>query len=124
MGGACQSCRTSESLEFDCYPVPDTAHHYFPSPQRMRFYWQQFLKNNLRLLCKRCHQIETAKMNSKSIHSSLRFFSPLPFLPIFVSRENFSRAQTALADGGVPFEVPSCADADTLVFGTTKSAER
>jgi hypothetical protein len=65
MGGVCQMCPATQPLEFDCYPVPETSHHFMPWPQRIRFYWQQHLKGNLRLLCRKCHLRQTAIHNSK-----------------------------------------------------------
>ena len=115
MGGACQLCCTTQSLEFDCYPVPETSHHFMPSPMRIRFYWQQFRQRNLRLLCKSCHVRETAKMNSKFIGVHARLLSATPAVVFSVSPVWASLARKVLAASAVPFEervdVPECTSA-------------
>src|ERR1700689_223642 len=65
LGGRCSKCAATHPLEFDCYPVPETSHHFMPWPQRIRFYWQQHLAGNLRGLCKPCHTRATSILNSK-----------------------------------------------------------
>lgn len=109
MGGACQFCGATQPLEFDCHPVPETSHHFMPWPQRIRFYWQQFLKGNLRLLCKRCHLVETAKMNSKCAHVSFKRLRPSPFVLLSVPRPQLKCVESALAALGVPVVIHSVA---------------
>jgi 5-methylcytosine-specific restriction endonuclease McrA len=105
MGGACQFCGTPQSLEFDVHPMADTSHHFFDSARRMRFYWQMKLIGNLRLLCRKCHLSETAKMNSKFHGVTPRFRKIL----IYVGPDSFcwcaSISETTQSVSDALFEV-------------------
>ena len=114
MGGKCQACCATQALEFDCYPVPETSHHFMPWPRKIRFYFEQFFKGNLRLLCKRCHLRETAVMNSKVRHVSFTKFESLPYAVLCVPRQQLLAAQTILSASGVPAVIPRAFDGCTL----------
>lgn len=65
MGGFCLNCGGVEALEFHVVSSLGAAHHFYPWPERIRFYQQQFLAANLQLLCKSCHQRVTSQSQRK-----------------------------------------------------------
>lgn len=65
LGGKCAKCPATTALEFDCIVPQGPAHKYMPWPARVRWYWQEFLRKNLQLLCRECHKEKTRIENSK-----------------------------------------------------------
>ena len=55
LGAKCVQCGATHQLELDCWPLPETSHHFMPMPERVRFYWRMHQVGNIRLLCKSCH---------------------------------------------------------------------
>lgn len=65
LGGVCLVCRVPDDLQFDCIAPRGHAHHLMSHPERIRFYWREFLAGNLQLLCRRCHLRKTQLQNAK-----------------------------------------------------------
>jgi|SRR5271170_3904759 len=65
LGGKCARCSKTENLEMDCIVSVGSEHHFMSWPERIRFYWQQHLQNNLQLLCPTCHHLKTFLENTR-----------------------------------------------------------
>lgn len=61
----CYFCGNRHHLEFDCIIPQGDKHHRMESSGRMSFYRKQFRKNNLRLLCEKCHRQITCEQNNQ-----------------------------------------------------------
>ena len=65
LGGRCARCPETRALEFDCVVSKGDAHHLMPWPRRIRWYWLEHLAGNIQLLCRKCHNLKTARENAK-----------------------------------------------------------
>jgi len=65
LGAHCTKCHTPSDLEFDCIKPCGDEHHKMDTSARMCFYYRQFKKKNLQLLCGKCHNKKTNHENKK-----------------------------------------------------------
>lgn len=66
MGGQCVHCPETSFLQFHCKERRGGEHHRLQWEARIRFYWLEFGKGNLELLCPACHTRQTLLENSKA----------------------------------------------------------
>lgn len=108
LGGKCNMCASTHSLEMDCIVPVGAAHHFMPWPQRIRFYWQQHLLRNLQLLCRRCHLKKTSHDNCKGLRLT-QFDQRISSCGANPSSATFSFGQLeAPIVGGVPSAILFC----------------
>lgn len=98
LGGKCKMCPATDELEMDCITPQGSFHHYMPWPERVRFYWQQFLAGNLQALCQRCHRRKTAldNRNHKSLSTKMQLAPMATDFPKFCA---VVREQIRMRDG-------------------------
>lgn len=65
LGYTCKKCGAEDNLEFDCIIPQGGAHHKYDTSHRMCFYWREYRKGNLQILCSKCHN----KKNSTEQYS-------------------------------------------------------
>lgn len=59
LGARCARCPATQHLQFDLIVSDGGKHHALDYHSRVRFYVQQFSKENLQLLCPACHVAKT-----------------------------------------------------------------
>lgn len=60
LGMMCRMCGGIENLEFDCIEPQGDEHHKMDTSHRMCFYWRQYRRGNLQVLCVDCHAKKSA----------------------------------------------------------------
>jgi len=55
LGPVCARCHTTEDLTFDCITPQGDEHHSKDTASRMRFYFRQFHRDNVQVLCQKCN---------------------------------------------------------------------
>lgn len=61
LGKICRHCGSTNDLEFDCIVAQGDEHHKMDTSARMSFYHREYRKNNLQVLCDKCHRAKTTK---------------------------------------------------------------
>ena len=79
LGGKCSRCPAVSALEFDCVVPQGPAHHRLDFPAKIRWYWQEYSRGNLQLLCRACHQRKTVEENRKVRAATRYTMITMPF---------------------------------------------
>lgn len=72
LGSKCCDCGTTEKLSLDCdEPQGDAHHRKMGWDCRMRFYWREYYRGNLKLRCLICNGIKGGS-SDKAYHAGRR----------------------------------------------------
>jgi hypothetical protein len=66
LGGRCQRCREIADLTVDVLRASDTRHHGMSPAQRVSYYWREYRRGNLRILCAGCHAQDAGRQDGYS----------------------------------------------------------
>lgn len=59
LGGRCARCPRTDALQLDLVCAIPRSHHHLSFPDRTRFYFLQWRRGNVQLLCAQCHAVKT-----------------------------------------------------------------
>jgi len=100
LGKKCRVCGETNDLEFDCIEPVGSFHHGKSTDYRATFYWNQFRKGNLQLLCAKTNAVKGDTRRAVFDVALATVFSDLRSKAIIKSGEYCEQLRQALSHRG------------------------